>query len=206
MVGPMTERFVWILFSVIVSITQFSNFWVMSYGNLKHILDVFSFHISVFNNIFVIKYTLRDPLVRSVVTFDILFYFIFPPLTIFSLTHKHKPTNMCIHKKKKKKAVFKKTHPITPPYTPERWVLFTDDGLDEARELLKFLWVWICVLGEMGVVATVIVVVVTVFFFVCVCVWLKLILLTEGYDHFRGMGPTKNNKNWVMRRRVKCAK
>ena len=29
------------LFLVFVSITQFSDFWVMSYGNWKHILDVF---------------------------------------------------------------------------------------------------------------------------------------------------------------------
>ena len=70
-------------------------------------------------------------------------------------------------------------------YTSERWVLFTGDGPDEARELLKFLWVRVCVLGEMGVV-TIVVVVVTVFVF-----WLKLILLTEGFDHFIGMGLTK---------------
>ena len=49
-----------------------------------------------------------------------------------------------------------------PLYTSERWVLFTGDGPDEARELLKFLWVRVCVLGEMGVVAVVIVVVVVV--------------------------------------------
>ena len=30
-----------------VSITQFSDFWVMSYGNWKHILAVFSFHNSM---------------------------------------------------------------------------------------------------------------------------------------------------------------
>ena len=64
-------------------------------------------------------------------------------------------------------------------------MLFTGDGLDEVRELLKFLWVRVCVLGEMGVVAAVIVVV-TVF-----VLWLKLILLTKGFDHFTGMGPTK---------------
>ena len=29
-----------------VSITQFSDFWVMSYGNWKHILAIFSFHNS----------------------------------------------------------------------------------------------------------------------------------------------------------------
>ena len=51
------------------------------------------------------------------------------------------------------------TEEITSPYTSMRWVLFTGDGLDEARELLKFLWVGVCVLGEMGVVAAVNVVV-----------------------------------------------
>ena len=55
MVGPITEKFVWILFPVFVFITQFSDFWVMSYGNWKHILGVFSFHNSVFNSIFVIN-------------------------------------------------------------------------------------------------------------------------------------------------------
>ena len=56
----MTEKVVWIfitLFSVLISITQFFDFWVMSYGNCKHILAVFSFHNSVFNGIFVIKIT-----------------------------------------------------------------------------------------------------------------------------------------------------
>ena len=42
-------------FWIIVSITQFSNFWVMSYGNWKHILGVFSFQNSIFNSTFVIK-------------------------------------------------------------------------------------------------------------------------------------------------------
>ena len=64
-------------------------------------------------------------------------------------------------------------------------MLFTGDSPDEVRELLKFLWVRVCVSGEMGVVAAVIVVV-TIF-----VLWLKLILLTEGFDHFTGMGPTK---------------
>ena len=65
--------------------------------------------------------------------------------------------------------------------------MFTGDGPDEARELLKSFWVQVCVLGEMGVVAAVIVVVVVTVF----VLWLKLILLTEGFDHFTGMGPTK---------------
>ena len=55
MVGPMVEKSIWIfitLFPVFVFITQFSNFWVMSYGNWKHILGM------------VIKYTWKDPLVR----------------------------------------------------------------------------------------------------------------------------------------------
>ena len=46
---------------VFVSITQFSDFWVMSYVNWKHILVVFIFQNSVSNDIFVIKHTLRDP-------------------------------------------------------------------------------------------------------------------------------------------------
>ena len=65
-------------------------------------------------------------------------------------------------------------------------LLFTNDNPDEGRELLKFLWVQVCVLREMGVVVAVIVVVVTVF-----VLWLKLILLTKGFDHFIGMGLTK---------------
>ena len=67
MVGSMAEKFVWIfitLFPVFVSIIQFSDFWVMSYGNWKHILGVFSFHNSVSNDILVIKHTWRDPPVK----------------------------------------------------------------------------------------------------------------------------------------------
>ena len=55
MVGPMAEKSIWILFPVFVSITRFSDFWVISYGNWKHILGVFCFHNSVFNGIFVIN-------------------------------------------------------------------------------------------------------------------------------------------------------
>ena len=65
MVGPMTQKLAWIfitLFPVFVFIIQFSNFWVMSYENWKHILSVFSFQNSIFNGIFVIKHTYRDPL------------------------------------------------------------------------------------------------------------------------------------------------
>ena len=47
-------------------------------------------------------------------------------------------------------------------------MLFIGDGPNEAWELLKFLWVWICVLGEMGVVSVVIVVAVVVAVFVIV--------------------------------------
>ena len=36
----------WLMICDPVSITQFFDFWVMSYGNWKHILDVFSFHNS----------------------------------------------------------------------------------------------------------------------------------------------------------------
>ena len=46
----------------------------MSYGNWKHILAVFSFHNSVFNGIFLIKHTWRDPLVRSAAPFDPFFF------------------------------------------------------------------------------------------------------------------------------------
>ena len=52
------------LFSVFVSITQFSDFRVMSYENWKHILAVFSFHNSVFNGIFVNKHTCVGPTIR----------------------------------------------------------------------------------------------------------------------------------------------
>ena len=44
-------------FWIIVSITQFSYFWVMSYENWKHIWGVFNFQNSIFNGIFVIKPT-----------------------------------------------------------------------------------------------------------------------------------------------------
>ena len=50
MVGPIVEKPVWFLFLVFVSITQFSNFWVMSYGNWKHLKCVFSFHNSSLKN------------------------------------------------------------------------------------------------------------------------------------------------------------
>ena len=68
MVGPMTQKLVWIsitLFPVFVSITQFSDFWVMSYGNWKHILSIFSFHNFVFNGIFVITPYMHGPTVRA---------------------------------------------------------------------------------------------------------------------------------------------
>ena len=82
MVWLMFERLVWILFPVIVSITQFSDFWLMSYGNLKHILGVFSFHNSVFNGIFVIKTIYWVPLVLSfqlslLSPFGLFFFFFF---------------------------------------------------------------------------------------------------------------------------------
>ena len=41
----------------------------------KHILVVFSFHNSIFNGIFVIKHTWRDPLSESAATFDHFFSF-----------------------------------------------------------------------------------------------------------------------------------
>ena len=84
MVGPMTEKSVWILFPVFVSITQFSNFWVMSYENWKYILDVFSFHNSVFNGISVIKHILKDP---PAATFDLLSSFFLFLFSFFFLLH-----------------------------------------------------------------------------------------------------------------------
>ena len=68
MVGPMQKSlfgFCFQLFLVFVSITQFSDFWVMSYGNWKHILGVFSFHNLVSNDIFVIKHTFMGPTARD---------------------------------------------------------------------------------------------------------------------------------------------
>ena len=48
-----------------VSITQFFDFWVMSYGNWKLILGVFNFQNSVSNGIFVIKHTCMRPTVSA---------------------------------------------------------------------------------------------------------------------------------------------
>ena len=76
MVGPMTEKSVWIfitLLPVFISITQFPDFWVISYGNWKHILGIFSFHNFVFNDISVIKTTYWS---QSEVSRK-LFYFLF---------------------------------------------------------------------------------------------------------------------------------
>ena len=85
----MTQKLVWIsiiLFPVFVPITQFFDFWVMSYENWKHILAVFNFHNSVFNDIFVIKQTWRDPLVRSTAPFDPFFSFLLlGSVSLFSL-------------------------------------------------------------------------------------------------------------------------
>ena len=62
-------------FWMIVFITQFSNFWVMSYRNWKHILGAFSFHNYVFNDIFVIKITYWISRSESAATFDPRFFF-----------------------------------------------------------------------------------------------------------------------------------
>ena len=78
MVGPIAEKSVWFfitLFSAFVSITQFFDFWVMSYGNWKHILGVLGFHNSVFNGIFINNITYVVPLSDSATTFDPLFFF-----------------------------------------------------------------------------------------------------------------------------------
>ena len=58
-------------FWIIVSITQFSYFWVMSYENWKHIWGVFNFQNSIFNGIFVIKPTYPAAM------FDKRFFFFF---------------------------------------------------------------------------------------------------------------------------------
>ena len=58
-----------------ISITQFSDFWVMSYGNWKHILVGFSFHSSVLNCISVIKTTYWIPRSKSVATLTLFFFF-----------------------------------------------------------------------------------------------------------------------------------
>ena len=66
-------------------------------------------------------------------------------------------------------------------------MLFTGDGPDEARELLKFLWVRVCVLGEMGVVAVVIVVVAVVVVVVVVFV----IVVEAESSNFKGLEKEK---------------
>ena len=58
-------------FWIIVSIIQFSDFWVMSYGNWRHILGVFCFQNSVFNGIFIIIPTYPAAM------FDKQFFFFF---------------------------------------------------------------------------------------------------------------------------------
>ena len=63
------------LFPVFVFITQFSHFWVISYGNWKHIWGVFSFQNSVSNSIFVIKPTYPAAMFDKWTNF--LFYFFF---------------------------------------------------------------------------------------------------------------------------------
>ena len=64
----------WLMIRDLVSITQFSDFWVMSYGNWKHLLAVFSFHNSKLNGIFVIKHTWGT---HSAAIFDQLTFFFF---------------------------------------------------------------------------------------------------------------------------------
>ena len=94
MVGPMAKKSVWILitlFPIFVFITQFSDFWVMSYANWKHILGVFNFYNSVSNGILVIKHTWRDLLVRVSCNFFIFFskcsffFFFFSSFSLLSI-------------------------------------------------------------------------------------------------------------------------
>ena len=65
-----------------VSITQFSYFWVMSYGNWKHILGVFSFQNSVFNRIFVIKPTYLAAMFDKWIFF---FFFVKPSHNVWQI-------------------------------------------------------------------------------------------------------------------------
>ena len=97
---------------VFISITQFFDFWVMSYRNWKHILSVFSFHNSVSNGILVIKLTYMGPTINEKVkshtrhtfffffiflSFFLLhrlipmaiFFFFFILFSFFSSSHKH---------------------------------------------------------------------------------------------------------------------
>ena len=60
--GPITEKSALILFPVFISITKFSDFLVISYGNWKHI----NFHTPVFNDIFIIKLTTLSLFSRNV--------------------------------------------------------------------------------------------------------------------------------------------
>ena len=62
------------LFSSFVFITQFSDFWVMSYGNWKLILGVFKLRKQSYDGIFVNTHTMRDP---PTTTFDSLSFFFF---------------------------------------------------------------------------------------------------------------------------------
>ena len=51
---------------------------MVSYGNWKHILGVFSFCNSIFNGISIIKPTLRDPIVFFLTWFgEVVFFFFF---------------------------------------------------------------------------------------------------------------------------------
>ena len=63
------------MFSVFVSITQFSDFLVMSYGNWKHILGLFKLWKHSYDGILVNIHTLRDP--RSEVQPQLLTFFFF---------------------------------------------------------------------------------------------------------------------------------
>ena len=70
-------------FWIIVSITQFSDFWVMSYENWKHILSVFSFQNLIFNSTFVIKPTYQAAMFDKF--FDFFFIFWWNPATTFEV-------------------------------------------------------------------------------------------------------------------------
>ena len=102
MVAPIPRKLVWIFFLSFVSITQFSNFWVMSYGNWKHILCIFKLWKQSYDGKVVIIQQLWDPW-QWVVTSDPLrllafysigfvsFAFLFKHNTLHaqSITHPH---------------------------------------------------------------------------------------------------------------------
>ena len=80
------------MFSVFVSITQFSDFWVMSYENWKHILGVFKLSKLSFHGILIIKHTYIGPTVWATShqrTFWYYLQWLSPSMGTKSLLHLH---------------------------------------------------------------------------------------------------------------------